>query len=88
MTALTAMGALARGRRWSDPVTGRFLPEKFVAEAATAAGLAVVAIGMGNVWHVEPSALAAICVGCGWLGPDTVSSFLLKKIGGSDAPKV
>lgn len=81
MTLLAAVGSLARGKQWVDPVTGRFVWQKFVTEAATAVGLAVVVISVGTSWHVEPAALGGLCVGAGWLGPATVSDFLLQKLG-------
>ena len=89
MTGLTALGALARGKRWVDSATGKFIWARFLTEASTAAGLAVVAIGAGTYWHIEPAALSAICVGCGWLGPDTAWSLVFTRFGGGskDGPR-
>lgn len=81
MTALAAIGSLARGRQWSDPVTGRFLWMRFISEFATAIGLAVVVVSWGTWAHVEMPVLCGICVGAGWLGPEPVANFILNKLG-------
>lgn len=64
-----------------DPDTHQFVWQKFVTEAATAVGLAVVIISAGQYYHVDPKVIAGLCVGGGWLGPVTVSDFVMQKLG-------
>lgn len=81
MTVLAAIGSIARGKQWFDPETGRFVVAKFVTEAATAIGLGVVIVSVGATWHVELPVLCGICVGAGWLGPESVSRLVMGRLG-------
>lgn len=80
-TGLAAVGSIARGKQWFDPLTGKFSWARFVTEASIAVGLAAVIGGCGVAWHVEVPVLCALCVGGGWLGPEPVAKFLLDKVG-------
>lgn len=78
--ALAGVGSVARGKQWVGP-DGKFLTGKFVAEAATAVGIAAVVIAGGAWKHLDPSIMAGLCVVGGWLGPATVSDLLLSRFG-------
>ena len=81
MSFLAGVGSLMRAKQWRDPATHGMQWGKFLTEGATAVGLGVCVISMGQYWHVEPSVLAGISVFAGWLGPATVSDLVLKKVG-------
>lgn len=82
MTALAAVGSLARGRQWLDGGTGRFLWMKFWTEFLTAIGLSVVVMAWGTWQHVEIPVLCGIAVFSGWLGPEPLTNFLMARFGG------
>lgn len=74
------LGSVARGRNWVD-AAGKFVLSKFMTEGATALGLAIGIVALGDKFALDMKLVAGLCVFAGWLGPAAVSDFVLKKFG-------
>lgn len=82
-----AMGSVARGRRWTDPASGKFSFGRFVAEAGTALALSFVVIAGMDYFHWDYRVALAIAVFCGWLGPAAVADIAERFFPQSKGPK-
>lgn len=81
LASSAAVGSLMRGRAWFDRSTGRFSAQVFIAELATAVGLAIAIGAFGEWQHWDLRLTAAIAVGAGWLGPLAASKLMASKLG-------
>lgn len=79
-TALAAfIGSLARGRSWHGP-DGRLVMARFLSEGATAMGLSMAVVALGEYAHIDLKILVGIAVFTGWLGPAAVGDLVLSRL--------
>ena len=81
-TAIAALcGSVARGKTWRGE-DGKFQMAKVIPEVATALGLSMGVMALGEYGHVDLKILAGLAVFAGWLGPAAVADMVLSRIGG------
>lgn len=52
---------------------------RFLTEAATAVGLSMAAVAVGEYFHVDLKILVGVAVFAGWLGPAAVGDLVLSR---------
>lgn len=72
------IGSVARGRSWQGP-DGKLVMARAVTELATAVGLSMGVVGLGEWLHVDIKVLVGLAVFSGWLGPAAVSGMVLDR---------
>lgn len=80
-TAAAALfGSVARGKTWRGE-DGKIQMGRVFPEIATALGLSIGVMALGEYGHVDLKILAGLAVFAGWLGPAAVSDMVLARIG-------
>lgn len=83
-------GIMRAGADWTDPKTGRRSWPRIAASVATALVLGQIAAAIGQHWHWEPAAIAALSSVVGYLGPAATMQLFQQRfgLGGKDATPV
>lgn len=84
MSFAALVGSVARGRSWQGS-DGKLVMTRVVTELATALGLSMGMMALGEWLHWDVKVLVGLAVFAGWLGPAAVSDMVLSRfsLGGS-----